>query len=245
MTKIFAHRGSAGTHPENTMSAFIEAYEVGADGIELDVQYTKDNQLAVIHDAKVDRTTDGTGKVRDFTLKELQKLNAGSWFSSKFKKEKISSLTEVLEWIRDKNLDLNIEIKYAALNFVGYEEKILQKIAGFDMEDRTIISSFNHAGLKRVSELNPQIECGILYLERLYEPWHYARTVGAYALHSIWTVTDKEMVENAMKKGTTVRVYTVNKKKHLKDFIEMGCPAIITDYPERAIKIRDGSESKN
>lgn len=243
MTKIFAHRGSTGTHPENTMAAFIEAYEVGADGIELDVQYTKDNQLAVIHDASVDRTTDGSGKVRDFTLKELQKLSAGSWLSSIFKKEKISSLSEVLEWIQDKNMDLNIEIKYASLNFVEFEEKILQEVTTFGMENRTIISSFNHAGLKRVSELNPRIECGILYLERLYEPWHYAKTTGASALHSIWTVTDEDMIKSAIKNGSTVRAYTVNKKKHIKHFIGINCPAIITDYPERAVKIRDGIES--
>lgn len=242
MTKIFAHRGSAGTHPENTMAAFTEAYEVGADGIELDVQFTKDNKLAVIHDATVDRTTDGKGKVRDYTLQELQKLSAGSWFSSKYKHEKIPSLTEVLKWIKDKELMLNIELKYAAIDFVAFEEKVLQEVKSFDLEERVIISSFNHDGLKKVSELNPHIECGILYLERLYEPWHYAKTLGAKALHPIWTVTDKKMVKQAIENGITVRVYTVNKKKQLKHFMKIGCPAIITDYPERAIKLRDRIE---
>lgn len=239
MTKIFAHRGSTGTHPENTMAAFIEAYEVGADGIELDINYTKDKQLAVIHDATIDRTTNGSGKVRDFTLKELKELSAGAWFSPEYTAERIPILTEVLEWIQDKDLELNIEIKYATLDFAEYEEKVLAQVEAFGLEDRTIISSFHHGGLKRIRELNPSIECGILYLERLYEPWHYVRTVGATALHSIWTATDEAMVTEASKHASPVRVYTVNKKKHLKHFLELGCSAIITDYPERAIKMRE------
>lgn len=244
-TNVFAHRGSAGTHPENTMAAFIEAYKVGADGIELDVQLTKDNKLAVIHDGTVDRTTNGKGKVRDFTLNEIQKLSAGLWFSSKYKEEKIPSLTEVLKWIKGKNIKLNIEVKYAATDFDKYEEVILKEVKAYDLEKNTIISSFNHDGLKKIHHLNPQIEIGILYLERLYEPWNYAKTLGAKALHSIWTVTDEEMIKNSIKNGSTVRVYTVNKKDQLKHFMIMRCPAIITDYPERAISIRKEIQSES
>lgn len=244
MTKIFAHRGSAGTHPENTMAAFNEAFKVGADGIELDVQLTKDNQLVVIHDATVDRTTNGKGKVRDFNLQELQKLSAGAWFSSKYKHEKIPTLTEVLEWMADKDLLLNIELKYPTSDLNHFEEKVLQDIKTFNFENRVIISSFNHDGLKKVKQLNPRLECGILYLKRLHEPWNYAKTIGAQAIHPIWKVTDEEIIKQAVKNDITVRVFTVNKKKHLIHFIKIACPAIITDYPERAIKIRDRMTSQ-
>src|SRR5690625_4151804 len=129
MTKIFAHRGSSGTHPENTMAAFKEAVKVGVDGIEIDVHYTKDDKLAVIHDDTVDRTTNGTGPVRGHTLEELQDLDAGSWFSKKWKHERIPSLQEVLKWMMDHpHLVLNIELKYVGLDYVGFEEKVIQEV---------------------------------------------------------------------------------------------------------------------
>ena len=83
MTLIFAHRGAAGTHPENTMAAFIEAEKAGADGIELDVQLTKDGEVVVIHDETVDRTTDGSGWVKDITYRELRRLNAAAMWDGK------------------------------------------------------------------------------------------------------------------------------------------------------------------
>src|SRR5699024_7055550 len=128
MSKICEHRGSAGTHPENTMAAYVEAERVGADGLEIDVQYTKDNKLAVIHDDTVNRTTNGSGRVRDYTLEELQQLDTGSWFSPEFCKERILSLEEVLEWIQGNELLLNIELKYIALDLEDFEEKVIQAI---------------------------------------------------------------------------------------------------------------------
>src|SRR5690625_2320633 len=171
MTKIFAHRGSSGTHPENTMIAFKEAEKVGVDGIEIDVHYTKDDKLAVIHDDTVDRTTNGTGPVREHTLAELQNLDAGSWFSKKYKYERIPALQEVLQWVSGfPHLVLNIELKYVALDYVGFEEKIIQEVEQYGLVERVIFSSFNHEALKKISDLNPKIECAVLYMERLYEP---------------------------------------------------------------------------
>src|SRR5690625_4206670 len=123
MTKIFAHRGSSGTHPENTMSAFKEAERVGADGIELDVHYTKDDQLVVIHDNTVNRTTKGKGRVRDLTLGELLQLDAGSHIATQFSGEKIPTFEEVLDWIKETKLLVNIELKYVALDYKYFEEK--------------------------------------------------------------------------------------------------------------------------
>jgi glycerophosphoryl diester phosphodiesterase len=244
MSKIFAHRGSAGTHPENTMAAYIEAEKVGADGLEIDVHFTKDNQLAVIHDDTVDRTTNGTGRVKDHTLAELQKLDAGSWFSPEFHQEKILSLHQVLEWIQGNQLMLNIELKYVALDYIDFEKKVIQAIEDYDLADRVIISSYNHYALQKVNELNPQIECGVLYMARLYEPWDYAQTIGAKALHPYALVTDPEMIKRSEEKNIAVRVYTVNKVEHLHYFIQANCPAIITDYPERALEIRKKLNTK-
>jgi glycerophosphoryl diester phosphodiesterase len=117
-TKIFGHRGSMGTMPENTLLGFSHALDCGVDGIELDVQLTKDGELVVIHDEKIDRTTDGTGYVKDYTLHELKQFSAGVKFSDLelFDKnvwclERIPTLEEVLELITPYQIELNIELK--------------------------------------------------------------------------------------------------------------------------------------
>lgn len=238
MTKILAHRGSSGTHPENTLVAFKEAEKVGADGIEFDVHYTKDNQLVVIHDNTVNRTTNGKGVVRELTLSELQSLDAGSFFSESFQGERIPTLEETLDWAQHTDLVINIELKYNALDYAFYEESILQEIAKRQLEDQVIISSFNHYAIKKISKLNPNLNSSILYMERLFEPWNYASTSGATAIHPYMHGIDKELIKQAKQNNCPVRVFTVNKKEHIASFIQAGCSAIITDYPERALQIR-------
>ncbi|WP_240508060.1 glycerophosphodiester phosphodiesterase [Virgibacillus indicus] len=239
LTKIFAHRGSFGTHPENTMAAFREAERVGANGIELDVHLTKDNQIAVIHDNTVDRTTNGSGEVRSLTLDELRKLDAGSKYSEKFRGERILSLKEVLSWMKGNTLELNVELKNATVEYPDFEVKLLQEVQNSDLEDRVFFSSFNHYALKKMNEMNPDIECAVLYQERLYKPWDYAKTLGAGSLHPHFPNTSEDMVKEAQKNGFPVRVYTVNKEKYMEKFIRAGCAAIITDYPEKALRIRE------
>src|SRR5690625_4007946 len=239
MTKIFAHRGSSGTHPENTMIAFKEAERVGADGIEIDVHYTKDDQLIVIHDNTVNRTTNGKGRVRDLTLRELLKLDAGAHFSKQFTGEKIPTFEDVLDWIQGTNLLVNIELKYVALDYKNFEEKVLQEIERRRLEERVIISSFNHERLKKIHDLHPKIETGILYMERLFEPWHYANTVGAKAIHPHMDGVDAGLIALSESKGCSVRVFTVNNKEHIGGLIQAGCSGIITDFPERALGVRE------
>ena len=126
MVQIFAHRGSSGTHPENTLPAFAEAVRVNADGIELDVHLTEDGELVVIHDEEVDRTTNGKGLVREKTLEEIKKLNAGLWFNDKFPAAKIPTLKEVLDLLLQKNYrgTVMIEIKTDKYEYAGIEEKV-------------------------------------------------------------------------------------------------------------------------
>lgn len=238
MTKIFAHRGSSGTYPENTMSAFKEAERVGADGIELDVHYTKDDQLVVIHDNTVNRTTNGKGRVRDFTLRELLELDAGAHFSNQFTGEKIPTFEKVLDWMQTTKLRLNIELKYVALDYINFEEKVLHEIIKRGLKERVIISSFNHEGLKRVREINSDIDIAILYMERLFEPWNYAKTVGANALHPHKDGVDGQLIASATRNGYPVRVFTVNNEQQIGGLIQAGCSGIITDFPERAVHVR-------
>ena len=180
MTLIFAHRGSAGTHPENTMDAFIAAEKFGADGIELDVQLTSDGEIVVIHDTTLDRTTSGTGNVRDFTLSELKKLLANYHYKHFFKRaSRIPSLREVFEWMEGNNLFCNIELKNNDVSYEGLEDKVLALIKDFGFEKRIVISSFNHYSLVYCKRACPEIETAPLYNDMLFKPWEYALSLKA------------------------------------------------------------------
>lgn len=239
-TYIFAHRGSKGTHPENTLEAFGEAVRLGVDGIELDVHLTKDGELAVIHDETVDRTTNGTGYVRDMTMAELRKLDAGSWFSEEFHKAVIPTLGEVLELLKGTDIKLNVEIKSDIIPYEGIEEKVLATLGEYSYKEKAIISSFNHYSIKKVHELDSEIETAILFMEVLHQPWEYARTIGASALHVYQPVAFTEMSREAEKNGFPVRVFTVNHRDQMKQLMEIRVDTIMTDYPEQAIQIREG-----
>jgi glycerophosphoryl diester phosphodiesterase len=141
---VIAHRGASGYAPENTVSAFKKAIMMKADMIEFDVHLTKDGKVVLMHDKTVDRTTDGKGKVKEMTLKELKKLDAGLWFDKKFKGEKIPTLEKVLKKFKGKIL-FNIEIKSE-----GTEEEIVRLIKKYKLEKDVMVSSFNHQFLKKI-----------------------------------------------------------------------------------------------
>lgn len=244
MTKIFAHRGSSGTHPENTIAAFEEAIRLGVDGIELDIQLTKDDELVVIHDYTLDRTTDGTGKVRDYTLEEVKAFDAGSKFSPEFTGETIPTFREVLALLQDTDLELNIEIKNPVKEDTGIEKKMIEELEEYQYIHRSIVSSFNHDSLKRVISLNNELECAILYTKKFENPWEYAAEIGAKALHTYRPETEREQVTEAQQKGFPVRVFTINKEEDMTDFFSAKVAAIFTDYPERAMEILREVEKK-
>ncbi|BCB04673.1 glycerophosphodiester phosphodiesterase [Bacillus sp. KH172YL63] len=243
MTFIFAHRGSAGTHPENTMEAFIEAERVKADGIELDVQLTKDGEIVVIHDETVDRTTNGKGFVKDYTLKELQKLQANYTFKSKlFKKNRVPSLREVFHWMKNNQLYCNIELKNSMIDYPGLEEKVIELIREFGFQERIIISSFNHYSIVACYRLEPSIEIAPLYSSGLFMPWIYARSLRAGAIHPNVKAVRDDMITESMNNGIAVRPYTVNKVQQMERLLDLGCSAFVTDYPERAWKLRESKK---
>lgn len=242
MTLIFAHRGSAGTHPENTMESFIAAEKSGADGIELDVHLSKDGEIVVIHDETVDRTTNGKGFVNQLLLKELKELNASykfNTFQSFIKVPRIPTLKEIFEWMRGNNLQCNIELKNGKIIYPLLEEKVIQLIRDYQYEKRIIISSFNHYSLIHCYRLDPEIETAPLYSDGLYMPWVYTRAINAKGMHPNIKVTPDMIIKGAMDEGIAVRPYTINKDKEIERLISIQCSAIITDYPEKALKIRE------
>lgn len=237
-TLIFAHRGSAGTHPENTMAAFEAAVKAGAEGLEIDIHLTKDGVPVVIHDDTVDRTTNGTGRVKDYTLEELKKLDAGSWFNANFEGAVIPTLEEVLHWMSPTSLLLNIELKSGVVRYEGIEQKALDLVRKYDLMERVIFSSFNHYSLVEIKRLEPSADTAILFMEGIYEPWDYAKRIGASGLHCFLPVAVPELFQGAAQAGMPVRPFPVNKDEHMAGLIKAGCAAIITDWPDKAMQIR-------
>jgi glycerophosphoryl diester phosphodiesterase len=239
MTLILAHRGYAAEYPENTMLAFKEAEKAGADGLELDVQMTRDGELVVIHDEKVDRTTDGTGMVLDYNFEDLRKLDARFKFKESPKKEQIPSLAEVLEWLSGTSMVCNIELKNSIIPYEGMEEKVINMVRAYDLSDRIIISSFNHYSIVHSYLLAPEIEIAPLLSEGLYMPWIYAQSIKAKSFHPHWRAAPDQIVKASLKSGIEVRPYTVNKETELERLFMVNCSALITDDPAKAKRIRE------
>ena len=239
MIDIIAHRGYSGKYPENTMTAFKAAERSLADGIEMDVRFTKDKQLVVIHDETVNRTTDGKGLVSEFNLKDLKKLDAGANHSNSFKKEEILTLKEYLDWASETNLMLNIEIKYSKNTYFEYESDILNILANYNLNERLIISSFNPQGLAKIAQLAPEIKLGLLYTKKISQPDEYIKKYQIDALHPSKKITGRDAIALAEKNQIPIRIFTINTSKEIKKYLKMNCTAIITDYPEQAIEIRN------
>ncbi|WLR49721.1 glycerophosphodiester phosphodiesterase [Bacillus tianshenii] len=238
MTKIFGHRGAAADYPENTMISFQAAYEAGADGIELDVQQTKDGELVVLHDESVNRTTDGSGYVKDLTFAQISSINAAARWST-VTSQAIPTLEEVLQWASDKPIWLNIELKNNVFPYKGMEERLILLLRKYGNAERIILSSFNHESIVKITRSNPEYETALLLSDSLVAPWVYANQLGITALHPKWRHVDKHFIEHAHMHETAVRPYTVNKVEVMKRLIHAKVDAIITDYPEKAVQLRN------
>jgi glycerophosphoryl diester phosphodiesterase len=236
MTLVFAHRGFSALYPENTMASFKKAGEAGADGIELDVQMTKEGEIVVIHDEKVNRTTDGSGYVKDFTYPEIKCLNAGVRRTRQ--KAEVPSLREVLQWLKENNMLCNIELKNNVFAYTGMEERVIELIRGYGLSHRIILSSFNHNSLVLCRNLAPEIETAALLSQQIYRPWAYASSIGAQGIHPKYTLLSDDLLEQSLANGVAVRPYTVNKGKHMRRLFHYGCTAFITDDPAYAVSLR-------
>ncbi len=238
LTKIFAHRGSAGTHPENTMISFYEAVRAGADGIELDVHLSKEGEVVIIHDELVNRTTNGKGYVKDMTVKELKALNANHTFHGLAETARIPLLEEVLTMLLHTDMLLNIELKNNVFFYKGLEEKVIQLVRMYNLEERVILSSFNHYSLVHCVSLAPEMETAPLYRDGLYMPWVYAQAIRAGAIHPNIKAAPDFIIQQAMEYGIAVRPYTVNAESQMEKLFRINCSGFITDFPEKAVALR-------
>ncbi|WP_010093148.1 glycerophosphodiester phosphodiesterase [Ornithinibacillus scapharcae] len=237
-TKIIGHRGASKLAPENTMYAFELAYQLGAEGIETDVQLTKDNVPVLIHDETLKRTTNGTGYVKEFTYEELKQLDAGSWFASEFSDARIISLEEFLVWIKPKDLYLNIELKNNKIDYQDLESIVYESLKSHRLIDRTTISTFSSKSIKRLSKYKNDLEIAYLTSKKKPNLVEYAKDLGANALHIKYRLLNSELMQQAIAQKMPVRIYTVNKYKQMMNCYQLNCNGIFTDVPYKAITFR-------
>ncbi|QPQ32632.1 glycerophosphodiester phosphodiesterase [Lysinibacillus sp. JNUCC 51] len=232
---IFAHRGVSAHYPENTMAAFVAASKLPITGIELDIHLTADRELVVIHDETIDRTSNGSGFVKDYTLQELRAFDYGSWFSSNFDGESIPTLGDVLELFAGTNHRINIELKTDVFPYNGIEALVIKEVAAYQMTERVIISSFNHESIQIVAQRAPYIEKAALFAEILVDFNGYAAQIPADAIHVSLPTAFRRSIQEALNEGAIVRVYTVNDVEQAKQLQQLGVQAIFTDDPEKIV----------
>lgn len=237
-TKIIAHRGASKLAPENTMYAFELAYNLGAEGIETDVQLTKDNIPVLIHDETVRRTTNSSGYVKDFTFEEISELDAGSWFSTDFRGARIIRLEDFLTWIKPKDLYVNIELKNNKIDYSNLEQIVYNQLKGHRLLERTTLSTFNPNSVKRLANYQDEVEIAFLTSKRSDNLVEYAKSLGANALHIKYRLVNPLLINQAHEQNMPVRVYTVNKYPHMMHCFEKGCDGIFTDVPYKALTFR-------
>ncbi len=238
-TKIWGHRGASGDAPENTLAAFQLASAVGADGIELDVHFTKDRQVVVTHDDDTVRVTGYKGQIADLTLAQLKRLDFSCNMAA-YKGETIPTLEEVLALLKPGILHINIELKTNNDNPNGLEEACQALVEKYGMEERILYSSFNHYSLSRMGSIAPHMKCGTLYSNKPYRPWDYAKSFGCAAIHpQFGSVNTPEYMEECHRAGIACNVWTVNSAQDIKAMLDCEVDGIITNYPALALRLRD------
>ncbi|OAS17647.1 glycerophosphodiester phosphodiesterase [Paenibacillus oryzisoli] len=229
---IIGHRGAAGEAPENTLASFELALEQGAQAIELDVHITKDGEIVVCHDGTLDRTTNGSGLICQQQWADIQKLDAGAWFSDKFAGERIPLLSEVFDLVPKGTL-INVEVKYA---YEGrMESALLAFLRGVDRNEDVVISSFDHKVIQRLKRAEPALKVGLLYAANLIDHGAYAKLleVEVYSLHPHHHSFEGSDIALATADGLAVYPYTVNELSDYQRMIDAGVTGIITDFPGR------------
>jgi glycerophosphoryl diester phosphodiesterase len=239
-TLALAHRGFSGRYPENTLAAFMAAIEIpGCDGFESDVHLSADNEPVIIHDPVLERTTNGTGPVREHTFEELRKLDCGSWMDSRFAGQRIMHLDELLDLCIEHDKVLNLEIKNYDVFYQNIEEIVIRHILDKKAENRVFLSSFNNASMVLCKDIASQIETGFLYSYPMFNAADYAKRSGVNALHPRYTCMqyDPNLVKQAHEAGLKINTWTANTDEDIRMCLDLGVDSIISNYPDRLVEL--------
>lgn len=230
--KNFAHRGFSGVYPENTMLAFSKAVELGVDGIELDVHFTKDQKLVIIHDETLIRTSGKKGSTLDYTLDEITKIEA-NLTHPEHKGTFIPSFEEYCDFISKTDVVTNVEIKTDNCYYLGIEEAVKEMIEKYKLTEKVIISSFNWLSVVKFKKICPHIECGLL------REGHHTSFVGSLAkslgfeyYHPDFKFLNEETVKECFDNGIGINTWTVNKQEDILRMKELGVTACISNFPD-------------
>ncbi len=229
---VIGHRGAMGHIAENTFPSFELGLSQGADILELDIHLSRDGEIVVIHDATLDRTTDGQGYVRDHTLAELKRLDAGGKHGAPG--ARIPTFAEVLEWARDRAA-LAIEIKAAHVRYPGIEAKMLDLLARYGMTGHVVVISFDHTSLREVKRLEPNVAVGPLYLARPADSASLMRAAGAEVMRPQYAyVTDAE-VRIARENDWAIAPWGATERPMWEYLWGLGVDAMSANHPDRLV----------
>ena len=211
--------------------------DIGVDMIELDVQLSSDNELVVIHDFELERTTTGSGTVRAHSLPSLRQLDIGGWFGPQFRGESILTLAEVLDLVGDQ-VDLNVEVKPTAGDEELIATELVQLLRRRGKINSTIISCFDFDVLRIIRQRDPEVQIGLLTHDPDFSRlWAVARELRARSVHPYWALVSDELIAAARAEELLVVTWTVNDIEVMEALIERGVDGIISDHPERFARV--------
>ena len=213
--QIIAHRGASFLEPENTLKAIERAIKMGANFVEVDVRVSKDNELVIMHDPDVNRTTDGNGLIKDYTVQELKNFDAGEG-------ESIPTLEEVIACVKD-SIGLIIEIKEP-----GTEVKILEKVDEHNLEN-VILTSFYHKSIKNARKTDPSVDAGIIFAGQPVDVNQMVSSAGANVIFPGYKYLDEDLIKQAHGNGISVYPWTVDDEEMFEKLVEMGVDGIVTN----------------
>ena len=238
---VIGHRGASGAAPENTLAAFHLAADLGAQYVETDLQLTRDGRLVLMHDEKLQRTTNGRGLVTSKTFHELRWLDAGSWFPKRilgkrrapprFAGERIPSIEELLDLARERDIGLYLEVKVPCAH--GAERAVVAALRAAGALARCTVICFDVSVLLRVRELDPAVALGYLFDKRLPDAVARAISAGAGTILPRADRVTPKLIQEARAHNLKMVTWTVNDKKIMKELIALGVDGIMSDFPDR------------
>jgi glycerophosphoryl diester phosphodiesterase len=238
MNVCMAHRGWSGKAPENTMTAIrLALAEPAIKAMEIDVQLSKDGVPVLCHDFTLERTTNGSGLVRDHTFEELRTLDAGRWFDARFAGERIPSLDEVLQAVKGR-CTLNIELKTAPGMYPGLAESVLALLEKHDMKRDVYVTSFDHEEIRHVRQLDAEVKTGLIVLGNPVLMLEQLREAGVHILSMAYPYLTPELAAAAIEQGYEVIAWTVDDPQTIRHIVK-NYPRvqICTNHPDRMLAV--------
>jgi len=239
-----AHRGASGHAPENTLAAFRLALEQGTDAIELDLRSTRDGHLVALHDASVDRTTNGRGRLADLTLAEVERLDAGGWFAPRFRGEHIPRLSEVLGLARRSDIRLLLELKTDGNPASEWIARTVQEVGRAGLVERVTFLSFDASALEQVRREEARAATAWLVKRIPLRVVQRLAALRAAALAPHWAGVSAALVRSLHEAGYPVMVWTVDAPATMRRLLRLGVDALATNFPDRLTAVLDEARAR-